>query len=55
MDKSLIVESIQQFCRLVGGVVIYHDHIELEVGLLLECTVDSVADGLLTIIDGDDD
>ena len=34
MDKALIVEALQQFCGTVGGVVVYHDDIELEAGFL---------------------
>ena len=35
--------------------VIHHDDVELETGLLLKGTVHGVADGLLTVIDGDND
>ena len=55
MHQSFVVDTAQQFRGLVRRVVIDDDHVEPEVGLLLEGTVHGVADGLLTVIDGDDD
>ena len=53
--EALIMKALQQFGGLIGRVVIHHDDIELKAGFLREGAVDSVADGLLTIVDGDDD
>ena len=55
MYEALVVEATQQLGGLIGRVVVDYDDIELEVGLLRKGAVDSVADGLLTIVDGDDD
>ena len=55
MDQALIVETTQEFGSLIGRVVIDHNHIKLEVGLLVQGTVHSIADGLFAIIHGDDD
>ena len=52
MDQSLVVESLQQLRRTIRRVVVHHDDIKLEVRFLGEGTVHSVADGLLTVKDG---
>ena len=34
MNQPLVMQTIEQFCGLVGGMVIHHDDIKSEVGLL---------------------
>ena len=55
MHEPLVVDGLQQLRRPVSRVVVDHDDIVFEVGLLREGRVDGVADGLLAVVDGDDD
>ena len=54
MYQSLVVESTQQLGCLVSRVVVYHNHIELELGLLAQCAVHRIADSLFAVVNGDD-
>ena len=54
MDQPLIVQTVKKFCGLVGGVIVHHNDIELEVGFLSQGTVHRIHDGLLTVVDGND-
>ena len=49
-----VVVLFQQGGGAVGGMVVHHDDIVFEVGLLSQCLVHGVADGLLPIEDRDD-
>ena len=55
VDEPLVVDGIKQLGGLVRGVVVHHDDIIFEVCLLREGRVDGIADGLLAVVDGDDD
>ena len=55
MYQPFVVQTVQQLCRTVCRVIIDHNDIELEVGLLPECTAYGIEDGLLAVIDWDDD
>ena len=54
VDKPLVMEAVKQFRGLVGGMVVHHDDIELEVRLLLQRAIDGIKDRLLAVIDRDD-
>ena len=54
MDEPFVVVGLEQFGGLVRRVVVDHDDVELEAGLLAERGVNGVADGLLTVVDGYD-
>ena len=45
----------QELSCTVGRVVVHHNHIEIEVGFLCQCTLHSIADGLGTIENRDND
>ena len=55
MDQPIVMDALQQLRRTVCRVVIHHDDIILEVCLLIESAIHGVADGLLTVIDGNHD
>ena len=54
MYQSLVVQAVQEFCGLVGGVIIHHDDIKLKARLLPKGTLYGIHDGLLTVVYGDD-
>ena len=55
VHQSLIVETLQQLGGAVGRVIIHHDDVVFKARFLSEGTVHGITDGLLAIIDGDDD
>ena len=50
----LVSDATEYLARLVGGVVVDHDDVKLEVGFLAEGTLHGISDGLLSIEDWDD-
>ena len=50
----LVSDATEYLARLVGGVVVDHDDVKLEVGFLAEGALHGIGDGLLSIEDWDD-
>ena len=54
MYQSLVVQAVQEFCGLVGGVIIHYYDIKLKARLLSQGTLYGIHDGLLTVVYGND-